>query len=212
MKKLDVPASIQDFGDEITIPAGKQILMQGQEVDRLFLLQKGRCRIYSLLRDGRTVILRIAGEGEWLGELELLNAQPACMSVQAMEECRALAFPMARVRPLLWQDAVFLRQLCLSTIEKENENSIRLICSEALPLETRLAWFVLENAENGVFSLKKTETAASLGASYRQVETLMARFVKRGWLEKNKRRYTILKMAELKSLGEDVRALQNAQG
>ncbi len=204
IEHIYLPHTIEAFGTIELFPSSTPLIRQGTTVNYLYLLKEGRCSIDTIATNGRRIILRTAKAGELLGEMELLSDQPASMSVRTLTQCRLLVFPMAIVRPILLEDAAFLRNLCLSTIHKEQENGLRLIHSESLPLKNRLAAFLLEHAEGTTFRIRKSEIADSLGASYRHIETLMSDFCTRGFLTRHGRIYEIRNNEALKDLAQSL--------
>jgi cAMP-dependent protein kinase regulator len=71
-------------------PAGALVLEQGQEVDALYLLQRGRCQVLYRHLDGTEIPLRTLGEGDMFGEISLMLGLPATATVRADTPCMLL--------------------------------------------------------------------------------------------------------------------------
>ncbi len=58
----------------------------------------------------------------FIGEIELIDKDHEPRAVQAIEECWCLALPMKHYRPLLLNDTLFLRKLCVTLSHKNYRN------------------------------------------------------------------------------------------
>jgi CRP/FNR family transcriptional regulator len=65
------------------------IVRQGEAGDGLFVIQEGRLEILSE-SDGRETRLRIAGEGELIGEMAVFEREVRSATVRALGEARVL--------------------------------------------------------------------------------------------------------------------------
>jgi CRP/FNR family cyclic AMP-dependent transcriptional regulator len=68
---------------------GDVIVRQGEAADGLFVIQEGRLEILSESH-GRQTRLRIAGEGELIGEMAVFDRQVRSATVRALGEARVL--------------------------------------------------------------------------------------------------------------------------
>jgi CRP/FNR family cyclic AMP-dependent transcriptional regulator len=68
---------------------GDVIVRQGEAADGLFVIQEGRLEILSESH-GRETRLRIAGEGELIGEMAVFDRQVRSATVRALGEARVL--------------------------------------------------------------------------------------------------------------------------
>lgn len=63
---------------------GETIFAQGREGDLLYLIVHGQVRIYTVSQLGQELSVKIFRDGEFFGELALLDGQPRSASAQAM--------------------------------------------------------------------------------------------------------------------------------
>ncbi|OFW16471.1 MAG: hypothetical protein A3F69_01440 [Acidobacteria bacterium RIFCSPLOWO2_12_FULL_66_10] len=68
---------------------GEVIIRQGETDDSMFVIQQGQVEIV-VLRDGTETRLRVAGEGELLGEMAIFDHQPRSATARALGTVRAL--------------------------------------------------------------------------------------------------------------------------
>lgn len=67
-------------------PRNSLIIQQGDIDESLYLLRRGRAKVYLSEPGGREVILALLGPGDFLGEMALINDEPCSASVMTTEE------------------------------------------------------------------------------------------------------------------------------
>jgi CRP-like cAMP-binding protein len=68
---------------------GEAIVRQGEVGDCMFVIQEGRARVL-LEKDGKEKSLRVAGEGELIGEMAVFEKQVRSATVRALGRVRVL--------------------------------------------------------------------------------------------------------------------------
>jgi len=66
------------------------ILLAEEEGNTLFIIHKGKVKVSILSEDGREIVLSIFGDGEFFGEMSLLDGLPRSATVIALEDTEAL--------------------------------------------------------------------------------------------------------------------------
>ena len=148
------------------------IVQEGQQPSWLFYLTPGRARLYATLANGRVSLI----------------------------ECWCLALPMKHYRPLLLNDTLFLRKLCVTLSHKNYRNIVSLTQNQSFPLVNRLAAFILLSQEGDLYHEKHTQAAEYLGVSYRHLLYVLAQFINDGLLIKSKKGYLIKNRKQLSGL------------
>lgn len=69
---------------------GQLILHQGDEGNSLFVIVTGRVRIFTVSPDGHELTVWIYGEGDFFGEMALLNGEPRSASAKTMQKTEVL--------------------------------------------------------------------------------------------------------------------------
>ncbi|MFQ7853895.1 MAG: hypothetical protein ACLRIS_00830 [Flavonifractor plautii] len=95
--------------------------------------------------------------------------------------------PMAEYREALCSDLGFLRYASRRLARIVVMNTFRATNDLLLPLENRLAAYLLSQAEDGWFHGTLTRTAETLSTSYRQLTRVMSRFAQAGYLRRTPR-------------------------
>lgn len=68
---------------------GEVVVRQGEVGDAMFVIQKGRAEIL-VEKDGTEFCVRVAGEGEIIGEMAVFQNETRSATVRALGELRAL--------------------------------------------------------------------------------------------------------------------------
>ncbi|MBI3995911.1 MAG: Crp/Fnr family transcriptional regulator [Nitrospirae bacterium] len=69
---------------------GAMILQEDDPGDALFMIVSGRAKVVHLSEDGREIILDILGQGDFFGEMALLDQEPRSANVTAIEPSELL--------------------------------------------------------------------------------------------------------------------------
>lgn len=73
-----------------SFPRGATIFHQGDEGDVLYLIVRGQVRIYTISQSGQELSVQVFRDGDFFGELALLDGRPRSASAQAMRPTTAL--------------------------------------------------------------------------------------------------------------------------
>lgn len=71
-----------------TYPKHTILVSEGDETDSLFIIENGKVKVYLSDEEGKEVIINILEDGDYFGELALLDDKPRSASVMTLEECR----------------------------------------------------------------------------------------------------------------------------
>ena len=80
------PEMAQSVASRVTkrrFRAGEVIVTQGQQSEGLFILLNGRVRVLTTDERGKEVILAVLKVGAFVGEMSLIDRQPASATVRA---------------------------------------------------------------------------------------------------------------------------------
>lgn len=82
-------AHYQRIVREVSYAHGDQLFLEGEQPEQLFILMSGRVKLSVTSREGKMIILRIAGEGQCLGLAAALANTDHEVSAEVQEPCRA---------------------------------------------------------------------------------------------------------------------------
>jgi HlyB family type I secretion system ABC transporter len=124
----------------VSVQKADLIIREGDDAGPLFIIEKGRARVFTAL-NGREHNLRFLREGDFFGELSILNGSPRTASVEAFTDCQLLSLEPAAVRVLRRKFPEFDKLLGerLALYQAKTEARIPLdFTTELLPAETRV--------------------------------------------------------------------------
>ncbi len=137
--RLPVPAlrSLVEKLSPVDVAKGEAIIRQGDPPGAMFILQKGRARAFHS-SNGAQQNLAFYRDGDFFGELSILNGSPRAASVEAFSDCRLLALEPEAVRELKRRYPEFgnLMKERLAQYEAKTEARVPLdFTTEMLPAE-----------------------------------------------------------------------------
>ncbi|MGI8436394.1 MAG: cyclic nucleotide-binding domain-containing protein, partial [Chthoniobacterales bacterium] len=137
--RLPAPAlrGIIEHLTPVSFAKGNLIIREGDEADPMFILEKGRARAFSG-NNGKEANLAFYRDGDFFGELSILNGSRRAASVEAYSDCEALALKPEAVLDLKKHYPEFARLLeeRLAQYQAKTEARVPLdFTSEMLPAE-----------------------------------------------------------------------------
>lgn len=115
MSKIELLQSVPLFGDlsELSLTKiadqmilrsyskGQMILMEESSGETFFVLGKGAVKVTRMSDDGREVILAMLGEGDFFGEMSLLDGEGRSANIVAIEDTEALTIKRSEFLSIL---------------------------------------------------------------------------------------------------------------
>ncbi|HEY1771031.1 MAG TPA: peptidase domain-containing ABC transporter [Chthoniobacterales bacterium] len=138
--RLPVPAlrSLIEKLKPVEIAKGRAIIKQGDAPGAMFILEKGRARAFAQ-NNGSERNLAFYRDGDFFGELSILNGSPRAATVEAYSDCRLLALEPEAVRDLKRHYPEFEQLMTERLAQYQATTEARLpldFTSEMLPAET----------------------------------------------------------------------------
>jgi len=139
--RLPAPAlrSVIDNLAPIGFEKGSLIIRQGDDAGPMYVIEKGRARAFAGI-NGKERNLAFYREGDFFGELSILNGSPRAANVEAFTDCQLLALDPQSVRDFRNRFPEFDKLLSerLAVYQAKSEARIPLdFTSEMLPAETQ---------------------------------------------------------------------------
>lgn len=176
-----------------TYPKGATLFVEGQNPRGVFIVCSGRVKLSTSSADGKTLILRIADQGEVLGLAAAVSGKPYQATAEVLEPAQANFIARPDFLQLLREHG----EAALRVAQQLSENyhfalsemrNIGLSHSAGEKLARFLLdWSAEHTGEKGEIRLKLTltheEIAQTIGASRETVTRLFADFKKRQLIE-----------------------------
>ena len=181
--------------------AGQMILLEASEGEQCFFVTEGSVKITRLSKDGREVILAILNDGDFFGEMSLLDGESRSANVIALDDTKVLTLnrnDFLLVIKEYPQIAIQLLKEMALRLRKSDRQIASLSLSDA---EKRIALCILRIAEEqgviqkGHVSIPKApiqqDIANMSGTSRETVSRALKLLEKEGFIQRNGRELII---------------------
>lgn len=193
---------VEEFMEVHEYQRDEWIIQEGTRTNFLFYVMEGKAKIYVTHQNGKVSLINFINANDYIGEMELLNEVYYTKGIQALTKTVCFALPIHRCRTQLLEDAKFLRELTKFLSIKATIMATKYSQSLAFPLENRLADFILQTADEGIYKEKHVTVCDYLGVSYRHLLHVLTQFCDKGYLQKVGRYYQIKQYHSLYELAE----------
>jgi len=189
---------------------GQIIFHHGDPGGLLYIISRGKVKIAHSTLDGQEALLAILGNGDFFGELALLDDSPRSATAEALEPTLALTLHRTDFRRFLGSNPDFAMHVLQSMARNIRRLNSQLSDIFFLDLPGRLARTLIRLADqhgrpvdDGILislSLTQTDLAEMTGATRVSINKALGRFRRAGWVGAKGRRFTILDRDALEDL------------
>lgn len=161
----------------------RQVIFQaGDPAERVYLLLKGRVKIYQVAENGKEIILDVVGKGGVVGDMAIVEDGERIACAAAIDETVAVSISWEDFSHLMQQSprlGFAMMELMARRLVGMQRTFMNLVSK---PVSARLADTLLNRQEEGVVHLGLThqELAQTIGTSRETVTALLSRFVTLG--------------------------------
>jgi CRP/FNR family cyclic AMP-dependent transcriptional regulator len=190
--------------------SGQIIFHMGDPAGLLYIITMGKVKISYVSSDGHEAVLAILGEGDFFGELALLDDSPRSASAEAIEPTQTLTLHRDEFLGFIDSNPAFSRQVLNVLARRIRHLNNQISDIFFLDLPARLARTLLYLAEqhgrqtdDGVvieLSLTQTDMADMTGATRVSINKALGRFRRSQWVRVEGRTVTILDSNALERL------------
>lgn len=168
---------------------GDRIVEQGLKSNALYIILAGRARVLSTDARGREVILATLQQGDYIGEMSLIDNEPHSATVRAEVQTDVLMLGRAEFSRCM-PDSSSMAYAVMRVLVQRLRQSLRNIESLALmDVYGRLARVLLESAEPNAAGelvihdkISRLDLAKMVGASREMVTRVMKDLEERGFV------------------------------
>ena len=194
---------IAEVARERSYPKNSVILFEDDPGDALYVVVQGSVKVVLIGEDGREVILSVLGQGDFFGDMALIDDEPRSAHVIAMEESALLVLRRDDFRRRVESSpgvAWALLQELSRRLRRADEKIGTLVL---LDVPGRIARMLLDAAEDGGADLidkplTHQTIAQVIGASRETVSRAMREFQDLQWLSTERRRIRLLDKVALR--------------
>lgn len=201
------PADLQrvlEVARERAYPKNSVILFEDDPGDALYIVKQGQVKVVLIGEDGREVILSVLGEGDFFGEMALIDDEPRSAHVIAMDDSTLLVLRREDFQGLLMQTPAMalamLRELT-RRLRRVDEKVGSLVLLDVNGRVARLLIDLADEAGGERITRRLTHhtIAQMIGSSRETVSRTMRELVDKGMIEVSRRDIVIRDRAGLES-------------
>ncbi|MCL6510913.1 MAG: Crp/Fnr family transcriptional regulator [Anaerolineae bacterium] len=167
------------------VRAGEVVQLEGDPAEAMYVVLNGRVKIMRTASNGREQVLHIAGPGDHINLVPILDDGPNPATVQAITDAVLAAVPCEPLRQLMMREPAFTMAL-LRDLARRQRHLVTLVDELALHcVQGRLARLLLSRAEaaergEAVPPLTQAEMASQIGTVREMVSRTLRNFEELG--------------------------------
>ncbi|WP_100486545.1 Crp/Fnr family transcriptional regulator [Sporolactobacillus pectinivorans] len=173
---------------------GELICSQGDIAEYLYVLVKGKIKIYTTSPEGKTLILSFKTPLEIIGDIEYVQQINFINTVEAVSPVFMIGVDDHWLRKYGDDDPRLLRSILEIITRKFHIKSNSLSFNLMYPVEVRLASYILsvsfdvsdDQFKGWLNSTSLTDAANLIGTSYRHLNRVIRKLCSEGLIERNK--------------------------
>lgn len=197
-------ARVAEVARERSYPKNSVILFEDDPGDALYVVVTGMVKVVLIGEDGREVILSVLKEGNFFGEMALIDDEPRSAHVIAMEDANLLVLRREDFHQRLQETPSIALGLLRALSRRLREADEKIGGLVLLDVNGRVARLLLRMADenDGVHITRRVThhtIAQMVGSSRETVSRTMRDMVERGLIEVSRRMITIRNRAALQA-------------
>jgi CRP/FNR family cyclic AMP-dependent transcriptional regulator len=194
-RELDV---VRAVATEKSYPKNAVVLTEGEMGDSLFMIQTGKVKVFIGDEDGREIILKILGPGDFFGEMSMIDKQPRSASVTTIEPAMFLVLSHAAFERCVEQAPRIANMVMRVLAQRVREADRKIGTLALMDVYGRVASTLLELSvySNGKLmvgeKLSQQDLANMVGASREMVNRILKDLSERGFISIESKSITII--------------------
>jgi len=193
-----------------TIKKGETIFEEGENVNGIFCVKDGICKLTKLSPNGKDQIVKLVTKGELLGQRSMISDEPANLSAVALEDMQVCFIPKAEVLGFFDKNNQFsmnvMKTICgdLRLADDHMVNMAQKSVKERLA-ETLIylyETFGTNTDKTLKVQLSRDELASMIGTATESCIRLLSDFNKLGLIELVGKKIVLKDINKLKKLAE----------
>ena len=177
-------------------PKNSVILFEDDPGDALYIVSVGQVKVVLIGEDGREVILSVLGDGDFFGEMALIDDEPRSAHVIAMKDSQLLVLRRDDFQAQLVAQPKIGLKLLRVLVQRLRQADEKIGGLVLLDVNGRVARLLLDMAEEGggpkiTRRLTHHTIAQMIGSSRETVSRAMRELVERGLIEVSRREISI---------------------
>jgi CRP-like cAMP-binding protein len=130
---------IADCKSSYTIKKGEPIFTEGENVNGIFCIKNGVCKLTKLSANGNDQIVKLITKGELLGQRSMISEEPANLSAIALDDMEVCFIPKSEIMGLFTQNNQFSMSVMKAICGDLKEADEHLVTMTQKTVKQRLA-------------------------------------------------------------------------
>lgn len=192
-----------------TYLARETVIDQGRTTQALFVVRRGRVRIFRRSEQGRELTIAILGPGSIFGDMSLLGQHMGGNGADTLEATELCLLDTAHVRRLLLADGRIALRIVTLLSQRIEGLETRLADISFRPLAARIAAALIDAGERRqgdrvLVRLTQAQLADLLGATRESVSRILAQFAAAGLIVRRRGSVIVLDRRRLTAHARDL--------
>jgi CRP/FNR family transcriptional regulator, cyclic AMP receptor protein len=189
---------IRSLASEKNYPKNAIVLTEGEMGDSLYMIKSGKVKVFISDQDGREMILKILGPGDFFGEMSMIDKQPRSASVTTLETSHFLVLNHAAFEKCVERVPRIANMVMRVLAQRVREADKKIGTLAMMDVYGRVASTLLELSvyDNGKLmvseKLSQQDLANMVGASREMVNRILKDLADRGFISVESKSITII--------------------
>jgi len=174
-----------------TVKKGEPIFEEGENVNGIFCVKDGVCKLSKLSPNGKDQIVKLISKGELLGQRSMISDEPVNLSAIALEDMEVCFIPKSEIMGLFTQNNNFSMNVMKTICGDLKEADDHMVNMAQKTVKERLAETLLylkdtfgTNIDQSLkIQLSREELASMIGTATESCIRLLSDFNKNGLIE-----------------------------
>lgn len=174
-----------------TVKKGEPIFEEGENVNGIFCIKDGVCKLSKLSPNGKDQIVKLISKGELLGQRSMISDEPVNLSAIALEDMEVCFIPKTEIMGLFTQNNNFSMNVMKTICGDLKEADDHMVNMAQKTVKERLAETLLylketfgTNADQSLkIQLSREELASMIGTATESCIRLLSDFNKNDLIE-----------------------------
>jgi CRP/FNR family transcriptional regulator, cyclic AMP receptor protein len=189
---------IRSLASEKHYPKNAVVITEGEIGDSLYMIQSGKVKVFIGDQEGREMILKILGTGDFFGEMSMIDKQPRSATVTTLESSVFLVLTHAAFEKCVERVPRIANMVMRVLAQRVREADKKIGTLAMMDVYGRVASTLLELAvyDNGKMvvseKLSQQDLANMVGASREMVNRILKDLAERGFISVESKSITII--------------------
>ena len=201
---------LSDCKTSYTIKKGETIFEEGENVNGIYCIKDGICKLTKLSPNGKDQIVKLVKKGELLGQRSMISEEPVNLSAVALEEMQVCFIPKSDIMGYFDKNNQFSMNVMRTICSDLKDADDHMVSMAQKTVKERLAETLLYLEEtfgkssDGSLNvqLSREELSGMIGTATESCIRLLSDFKKLGLIELNGKKIVLKDSSKLKRISE----------